>query len=92
MVANILGPNFYFAKMVTWPKFEEPLSQKIFFNAIWLKVEEHEQIYITEIKCLKILFRFKMAAKNFFVTLCNNADFIFFPPKDVYLIFRQLQK
>ena len=41
--------NFRFAKIVTWPKFEKPLSQRNFFNKIWLKVKEHEYIYIFEI-------------------------------------------
>ena len=45
-----------------------------FFNEIWLKVEEHEYIYIFEIKFAKKLFRLKMAAKINFVTLCNNAN------------------
>ena len=44
-----------------------------FFNEIWLKVGEHEYIYIFEIK-VKKLFCLKMAAKTRFVTLCNNAD------------------
>ena len=37
---------FRFAKIVTWPKFEKPLSRWNFFNEIWLKVGEHEYIYI----------------------------------------------
>ena len=39
---------------------------KEFFNEIWLKVGEHEYIYITEITFWKKLFRFKMAAKTIF--------------------------
>ena len=42
--------NFLFAKIVIWPKFEKPRSQKKFFNEIWLKEGEHEYIYIFEIK------------------------------------------
>ena len=37
-----------------------------FFNEIWLKVGDHEYIYITEITFKKKLFRFKMAAKTIF--------------------------
>ena len=41
--------DFYFVSFQFWPKFEKPLSQRKFFNEIWLKVGEHEYIYITEI-------------------------------------------
>ena len=41
--------DFYFASFRIWPKFEKPLSQRNFFNEIWLKVGEHEYIYISEI-------------------------------------------
>ena len=47
--------------------------QMEFFNEIWLKVGEHEYIYIFEIKFEK-KFCLKMAAKTSFVTLCNNAN------------------
>ena len=43
---------------------------KEFFNKIWLKVEEHEYIYIFE---KNKIFCLKMAAKTSFVILCNNA-------------------
>ena len=66
--------DFYFASFWFWPKFEKPLSQKEFFNEIWLKVGEHEYIYITEITFEKKLFRFKMAAKTIFLILHNNAN------------------
>ena len=33
---------------------------------IWLKVGEHEYIYITEVTFYQKLFRFKMATKTFF--------------------------
>ena len=45
-----------------------------FFNEIWLKVGEHEYIYIFEIKFEKKIFCLKMAAKTSFVTLRNNAN------------------
>ena len=48
-----------YKKSQFWKKIE-------FFNKIWLKVGEHENIYITEITFFKNLFRFKIAAKNFF--------------------------
>ena len=44
-----------------------------FFNEFWLKVEEHEYIYIFEIKFEKKLFCLKMAAKTSFEILRNNA-------------------
>ena len=40
---------FCFASFRFWPKFEKPLSQRNFFNEIWLKVGKHVYIYITEI-------------------------------------------
>ena len=45
-----------------------------FFNEIWLKVGEHEYIYIFEIQFGKKIFCLKMAAKTSFVTLRNNAN------------------
>ena len=45
-----------------------------FFNEIWLKVGEHEYVYIFQIKFENKLFCFKMVAKTSFVTLCNNAN------------------
>ena len=42
--------DFYFASFRFWPKFE-----KQFFNEIWLKVGEHEYIYITEITLKKVI-------------------------------------
>ena len=45
-----------------------------FFNKIWLKVGEHECIYIFKINLKKKLFCLKLAAKTSFVTLCNNAN------------------
>ena len=45
-----------------------------FFNEIWLKVGEHEYIYIFEIRFEKKLFCSKMVAKTSFVTLRNNAN------------------
>ena len=41
--------DFCFASFQFWPKFEKPLSQRNFFNEIWLKVGEHEYSYISEI-------------------------------------------
>ena len=43
--------DFYFASFRFWPKFEKKKNTfpKEFFNEIWLKVGEHEYIYITEI-------------------------------------------
>ena len=74
-----------------------------FFNEMWLKVGEHEYIYIFEIEFVKKIFCLKMVAKTSFVTRAimliyanyrenGVADMIFFPPKDALLIFRQLQK
>ena len=45
---------------------------KEFLNKFWLKVEEHENGYIFEIKLEKNIL-FKMAAKTSFVRLRNNA-------------------
>ena len=45
-----------------------------FFNEIWLKVGEHEYIYIFEIRFDKKLLNLKLAAKTSFGTLRNNAD------------------
>ena len=39
---------------------------KEFFNEIWLKVGEHEYIYITEVTFEKKLFRFKNGSQNKF--------------------------
>ena len=47
--------DFYFALFRFWSKFEKKKNTlpKEFFNEIWLKVGEHEYIYITEITYLK---------------------------------------
>ena len=70
-----------------------------FFNEIWLKVEEHEYIYIFEIQFeRKKKICLKMADKTSFVTLCNNANLtlawkrrnrydFFLLPKDTQLMF-----
>ena len=64
--------NFGFANShVT--KIWKTTFPKEFFNKIWLKVKEHEFIYIFEIKFEKKLFCLKMATKTSFVTLRNNA-------------------
>ena len=41
--------DFYFASFWFRPKFEKITFPKELFNEIWLKVGEHEYIYITEI-------------------------------------------
>ena len=58
--------DFCFASFRFWPKFEKPLSQRNFFNEIWLKVGEHEYIYITEITFLKIYSVLKWLPKQLF--------------------------
>ena len=58
--------NFYFASFRFWSKFEKNTFPKELFKEIWLKVEEHENIYITEITLKKKIFRFKMPAKTIF--------------------------
>ena len=45
--------DFYFASFRFWPKFEKNTFPKEFFNEIWLKVGEHEYIYITKITLKK---------------------------------------
>ena len=42
--------DFHFASFRFRPKFEKPLSQRKFFNEIWLKLGDHEYIHIAEIK------------------------------------------
>ena len=64
--------NFRFAKKSCDHTLKNHFP-KGFFNKIWLKVEEHECIYIFEIKSLKKIFCLKMTAKTNFVTLRNNA-------------------
>ena len=44
-----------------------------FFNEIWLKVGEHEKIYITEIT-LKKNIPFQNGSQNNFLILRNNAN------------------
>ena len=58
--------DFYFASFRFWPKFEKPTFSKEFFNEIWLKVGEHEYIYITEITFLKNYSVLKSQPKQFF--------------------------
>ena len=63
--------NFQFAKIFPWPKFEkkkrkQPIFPKEFFNEIWLKVGEHEYIYIFEMKFKKKNILFKNGGKNKF--------------------------
>ena len=58
--------NFRFAKKVTWPKFEKNTFPKEFFDGIWLKVEEHEYIYIVEIKFEKKNIPLKNGGQNTF--------------------------
>ena len=42
--------DFYFVSFRFWPNFEKKNTfLKKFFNKIWLKVGEHEKIYITKI-------------------------------------------
>ena len=45
---------------------EKNVVPKEFFNEIWQKEVEHEEIYISEITLKKESFRFKMAAKTCF--------------------------
>ena len=61
-------PNnrFLFCVISILAKIWKTTFPKKFFNEIWLKVGEHEYIYITEITFKKKLFRFKMAAKTIF--------------------------
>ena len=58
--------EFYFASFPCWPKFEKPLSQRKFFNEIWLKVGQHEWIYITEITFKKKIILFQNGGRNIF--------------------------
>ena len=69
-------PNnrFLFRVISILAKIWKTTFPKEFFNEIWLKVGEHEYIYITETTFKKKLFRFKMAAKTFFLILRNNAN------------------
>ena len=66
--------KFSFRKNSHVTKIWKTTFPKEFFNKIWLKVKEHEYIYIFEIKFEKKLFCLKMAAKTSFVTLHNNAQ------------------
>ena len=69
----LIVSHFCFVKIVTWPKFEKPLSQWIFFNEIRLKVGEHEHdeyIYIFAIKFEKIIL-FKNGGKNKFCDIAQ---------------------
>ena len=59
--------DFYFASFQFWPKIWKNTFPKEFFNEIWLKVGEHEYIYITEITFLKNY-------SVFFLILRNNAN------------------
>ena len=61
-------PNnrFLFRVISILAKIWKTTFPKEFFNEIWLKVGEHEYIYITEITFLKKIFHFKMAAKTIF--------------------------
>ena len=61
-------PNnrFSFCVISILTKIWKTTFPKVFFNEMWLKVGEHEKIYISEIKFRKKLFHFKMAAKTIF--------------------------
>ena len=61
--------DFRFQSHVT--KIWKTTFLKEFLNKIWLKVEEHEQIYIFEIKFLEKYIQFENGGQN--KTLCNNA-------------------
>ena len=58
--------QFLFRVISILAKMWKTTFPKEFFNEIWLKVGEHEYIYITEITFLNKLFRLKMAAKTIF--------------------------
>ena len=60
--------DFCFASFRFWSKFENHFPKGI-FNEIWLRVGEHEYIYITE-----IIFFFKLFGLNNFLILRNNAN------------------
>ena len=50
--------NFAFHEKSHLPKIWKTIFPKEFFNVIWLKAEEHEYIYIFEIKFEKdVLFK-----------------------------------
>ena len=58
-----------------------------FFNEIWLKVGEHEYIYIFEIKFAKKIILFQNGSLNkLIVTLCNNANHMLISVKMVQLV------
>ena len=61
-----LNNQFLFCVILILAKIWKNTFPKEFFNEIWLKVREHEYIYITEITFFKKKFRFKMAAKTIF--------------------------
>ena len=65
--------DFYSASFRFWPKFEKPLSQRNFFNEIWLKVGKHEYIYIIEITLKKNDSVLKWGQNNFLI-LHNYAN------------------
>ena len=65
--------KFSFRKNSHVTKILKTIFPQEFFNEIWLKVEEHEYIYIFKIKFTKKNFCLKIAAKTSFMTLRNNA-------------------
>ena len=69
------GPNnqFLFRVILILAKIWKTTFPKEFFNEIWLKVGEHEYIYITEITFKKAI-PFKDGGQNNFLILCNNAN------------------
>ena len=56
--------EFLFRVISILAKIWNTTFQKEFFNEIWLKVGEHEYIYITEITFFFKLFRFKTDGQN----------------------------
>ena len=58
--------DFYFASFRFWAKFEKNHFPKGIFQWNWLKVGEHEYIYITEITFWKNYSVLKWRPKQFF--------------------------
>ena len=68
-------PNnrFLFRVISILAKIWKTTFPKEFYNEIWLKVGEHEYIYITEITFEKNYSVLKWRQNNFLI-LCNNAN------------------
>ena len=68
-------PNnqFLFRVISILAKIWKNTFPKEFFHEIWLKVGEHQYIYITETTFKKII-PFENGGQNIFLILCNNVN------------------